>query len=184
VDSGSQPPKSGIAAFLSTTLGKLVVGGVILVMLAGVLGVIATTFLFTAGDDLAGVVVPPPGSAVATDAAGAAVPTERRPPRLDYHFAFRNIFRPTVRPTPPEPESTDASGTPDIPADTLFLQSVSTDDGVAKGEFIWNGATYTAAAGEVLGDTPWKVISINGDTVVMLYGDSRVTLVVGQATSK
>ncbi len=50
--------------------------------------------------------------------------------------------------------------------------------------FVWNGTTYTAGAGEVIGSSPWKVVEVGTDSVVMLYGDTQVTLSLGQGISK
>jgi hypothetical protein len=35
-----------------------------------------------------------------------------------------------------------------------------------------------------VGDTPWKVLSISDTSVVMLFGDDRVTISVGQGLTK
>ena len=48
----------------------------------------------------------------------------------------------------------------------------------------WNGQTYTLAEGESIPNTPWQVLEINSSTVVMLYGDARITLSVGVGISK
>ena len=50
--------------------------------------------------------------------------------------------------------------------------------------FGWNGTTYTLAEGEQVDDSPWKVLEINSDSVVMLFGDTRITLSTGQGITK
>ena len=50
--------------------------------------------------------------------------------------------------------------------------------------FIWNGQTYVLSEGESIPDSPWKVLEINDDSVVMLFGDTRVTLSTGQGLTK
>lgn len=178
--------KGGIAGFLSTTLGKLVIGGVLLVVLLGILGTIAIVFFFSQANDAIQEGLNT-GGIVTTQTAGTVeVPTERPAPRLSDHFTFRNIFRPTVKPSVPPSESATASDSVpvNLPPDTLFLQGIAVVDGEPQGTFIWNGATFTAGEGDVLEGTPWKVLSLDGVTAVMLFGDSRVTLTVGQATGK
>ena len=39
-------------------------------------------------------------------------------------------------------------------------------------------------SGDPIADTPWKVVSIGDTSVVMLYGDTQVTLTTGQGLSK
>ncbi len=53
-----------------------------------------------------------------------------------------------------------------------------------QGVFVWNGVTYTEGAGGTIDSSPWKVLEVNSDSVVMLYGDTQVTLTVGQGVSK
>lgn len=183
-----ETPRGGIAGFLSTTLGKLVVGGIILVVLLGVLGAIAVFFLFSAGQDLIDQVTTPPASVPTTQSAEAE-PVERAEPRLDDHFAFRNIIAPTVKPSVPTTPagSDDASPTPggvNLPPDTLYLESIAVVDGETVATLWWNGQSYVVAAGEDLTGTPWRVVSISGTTVTMLYGDTTITLTVGQALGK
>lgn len=180
--------KSGLAGFLATTVGKLVVGGAIVLILAGILGAVAVYYLFSQAEDLVnGVITPPPG-AVNTTSVAEVAPIERETPRLDDTFTFRNVFAPTVKPSVPESDtaSGDETGTAgaSVPEDTLFLESVSVVDGEAVATLLWNGTTYVVGEGENLGDTPWRVLKINGANVTMLYGDTPVTLTVGQALGK
>lgn len=180
--------KTGIAGLLSTTVGKLVLGGVVFLVIVGILAAIAVVFFLSGDPDGDVVVVPATGSKPASGT--AEIPPARRSDPLPQDvFAFRNIFQPTSKPSVPVTSTTsaEASGSIDgvrVPDDTLYLQSVSVQDGVDVATFIWNGSSYTASEGATLGDTPWKVLSISGNTVEMLYGDSRVTLVVGQGLVK
>jgi hypothetical protein len=105
---------------------------------------------------------------------------------LESTFTFRNIFAPTVK--KPQPvvllSSNGATSSVDVPKDTLYLQSIDEQNGVRMATFIWNDATYTLAEGESIPGTPWKVLDIREDSVVMLFGDTEVTLTVGQGLSK
>jgi len=177
--------KSG---FLSTTLGKIVVGGAIFVVVLGALAAIAVIFIFgQSSDNLVKNPVIPAAETSGTASAEEASPTVRPEVPLEDTFAFRNIFQPTIKVTlsPVEGDGTSSDGSSvDVPADTLYLVSVTTVDGEPTAELIWNGQTYMLTEGESIEGTPWKVLSIDGDTVVMLYGDTRVTLTVGQGISK
>lgn len=183
-------PKTGISGFLETTIGKIVVGAVLIIVLAGALGVIAYFYFLNQAPEESGVVIPPANGTVATSTTDpVALPTQRPAPRLENNFTFRNIFRPTVRPAVAASSTTDTSGTATIdgvviPPDTLYLQGVTVVDGREVATLIWNGQTFTSGQGDVLTGTPWQVQSIEGNTVVLLFGDSRVTLVVGQGVGK
>ncbi len=186
----SDAQKGGVAGFLSTTLGKLVVGGVAVLLLAVALGAVAFFFILGGFGEAPDAVIPPPttGSTTATGAAEPE-PAERPAPRLAETFAFRNIFSPTIKPSVPASESTGTSATADasgtaVAENTLFLESVDMVDDRAIATFIWNGQTYQLGEGDQIQGTPWEVLDISGSTVVMLYGDSRVTLVVGQGVGK
>lgn len=193
VDPSSLPAesggKTGFAGFLSTTLGKLVVGGVLVLVLAGILGAIAVFYLFSQADSLVNEAVTPAPGSIETSSVGEVVPAEREAPRLEDTFTFRNIFAPTVKPSVPEsdPASVDGTGTTggtSVPQDTLFLESVSVIDGDTVATLLWNGTTFVVGEGEDLEGTPWRVLDINGASVTMLYGDTSVTLTVGQALGK
>jgi len=200
---GAMPPQQGDAAievpakkegFLSTTVGKLVVGGIVLVVVLGAVAAIGVIFFLGRTSESVTGTTPTPQAESTGTAAGSEVesPTVRPEPALEDTFAFRNIFQPTIKVTLTPTDDgtggsngTDGSGsTVDVPPDTLFLASVSTVDGEPVAELIWNGQTYVLGEGESIPNSPWEVLSISGDTVVMLFGDSRVTLTVGQGISK
>lgn len=192
---GTGPAQQG---FLSTTTGKLVVGGVALVLVLAAVG--AAVFFFVLNGAIDGAVQmttttttssPTTSSVEATQA--PENPAERS---LASTFTFRNVFAPTVKRTyeasaaaAGDPGSTDTTTTTtdalvDVPANTLYLQSIISENGEPKAVFIWNGQTYSVGEGEQVADTPWKVLQINSDSVLMLYGDSQVTLSVGQGVGK
>ncbi|HSK47989.1 MAG TPA: hypothetical protein VLA05_08310 [Coriobacteriia bacterium] len=210
-------PKRGLAGFAATKNGRLVLGGIGLLLVLAAIGAILFLFVLRPDDpDSAEALVPPAGavSAPAADAEASdeesATPKDVKP--LSSTFVFRDVFEPTMKPSTLPSSSqgtsttdggTSADGTTtdgtnsdgtdggdgsgddvDVPADTLLLQSVSTVDGEPVATFVWNGQTYTVGEGDQLGETPWQVLDISGNTVVMLYGDTRVTLTVGQGISK
>jgi hypothetical protein len=180
------PPKSG--GFLSTTVGKLVVGGIVLVVVLGALAAIGTIFFLGQSSDESSNLAASP-SVVTSNTASASSDesvTPRPEPALQDTFAFRNIFEPTIKITLKPVSDTTDGGTADVPDNTLYLAGVSTVDGEPVAELVWNGTTYTLSEGESIPNTPWQVLSIDTDTgtVVMLYGDSRITLTVGQGISK
>lgn len=184
-------PKTGLAGFMSTTVGKLVVGGVAVLLVLIAIGAILFLYVFNAPMPESGLIIP--GSTNATASAEATV-VVRPAPTLQDTFAFRNIFEPTVKPrvastTTNTDGSTDGTSTGGIdpatvPPNTLVLTSISTVDGEPVATFIWNGQTYTVGEGEQLEGTPWKVVSIEGSTVVLLYGDATVSLTLGQGLTK
>ena len=196
-----QPPESGApdpgtkstAGFLATTTGKVILGVAALVVLLMIAGVIVAIFAFggVAGWLKSGRVTVKSttvtASVATTSAVGAVPAVEPAEEPLTSSFTFRNVFAPSIKPpVPPSAETTASSGTSgstDSP-DTLYLVDIVTVDGVQKGVFVWNGVTYTEGAGGVIDSSPWKVLEVNSDSVVMLYGDTQVTLALGQGVSK
>ena len=192
----------GVASFLATTTGKLVVGGVLLLVLLGVLAAIFFGF-FGSGSSGSpatgtGVVIKPSTNSTGTVAQTPVNPEEAP---LSDSFTFRpNIFAPTVSLPASTPASVATSagastsggsdGTdsalvlPKVPANTLFLQSIQAVNDTNQATLIWNGEAFVVGAGQAVGDTPWKVLSISDTSVVMLFGDDRVTISVGQGLSK
>lgn len=188
------PAAGSQAGFLNTTTGKLVVGGIAVLLVLVAIGAAAYFFVLGGGTSDS-VEQPVPAQTGTTQGSGESTETPVEPPErsLASSFTFRNVFAPTVKRTYETTEgatdggSTETSDTgsgASVPADTLFLQSIGSENGEPVAVFIWNNETYTVAEGEQVGSSPWKVLQINSDSVLMLYGDSQVTLSVGQGVSK
>lgn len=198
---GQQPEAAGKQGFMSTTLGKVVVYGGAAIALLTVLGIAAfialSFFVFNAAEDVLDQAASSVGSQVTTGTASAD-PAEQEPVEpgeipLTSIFTFRDIFDPLIKSVPADSGSstnetstagdTDGDGVPDLAPNTLYLDSIVVEDGITRAVLLYNNSEYRLAQGEVVGDTPWKVLSISSGSVTMLYGDSQVVLVVGQGVS-
>lgn len=187
---GPPKPKSPIVVFLTSSTGRLIIGGVVLFTIV----LVAGAFLFSSL--LNNVPNPPAITAPATSSSAeesSAVATRPPEPSMDDSFTFRNVFAPTVKPpiaasvieaatSSGDSSSSDSSST--IPADTLVLKSIVTDDGKKVASLYWNGTVYKCHEGDTVDSSPWQVVTLYSDSALMLYGDSRVTLTVGQGFSK
>ena len=200
--------QSGIAAFLSSTKGKLIAGGAAMLVILGILA--GVLFMFVMADvEPELVVVPVPASEDTTGTAGSAEESAEALPvkPIEDTFTFRNIMSPTVKPnvviapaasgeaSPSPVGGTDGGdGGPggtqttvnpeEIPPNTLYLYSIVNVDGEDMGTFIWNEVVYVFGEGQALPGTPWKVLKLEGNTATMLYGDVQVTLTAGQGITK
>jgi len=183
-------PKTG---FFSTTLGKAIIiaGGLAIVtaLLATIGIMVLGNGLFSAAKEAAKAPIATAGAQKPASPTEPAVARDVEP--VEDVFTFRNPFVPTVKPpvstatsSTTSSGSTTTSSTPSVPADTLALESIKTVDGELVATFIWNGKSYTAGEGETLEGTPWKVVNLTSSSATMLYGDSEVTLSVGQGISK
>lgn len=200
------------AGFLASTLGKIVIGAVALVVALAVIGTLVWMAFFNTptsqapGKVVTRVVTP----ATSTAASGSAPVAESDPitdppdKPLESTFTFRNVFAPTVKkPTPDAviasitaPAVATASSSTNsgsgstsniltkVDKNTLYLVSIQTVNSDRTATFIWNGTLYTLKVGDTIADTPWKVVSIGDSSVIMLYGDTQVTLTTGQGLSK
>jgi hypothetical protein len=127
-------------------------------------------------------------SSVSATASATAAPVVEPPEKpLTSSFTFRNVFAPSIKaPVPPSAETnsaTSSSGSTNS-KDTLYLIDIVSNDAGRQGVFVWNGETYTEGDGAVIASSPWKVLKVNADSVLMLYGDTQVTLTLGQGISK
>ena len=191
--------------FFASTTGKLIIGAVALILVVCIVGAIAWAFLLngssprqtpTAGTSIINPASKPTSGSVNPADAAPIVDPQDKP--LESTFTFRNVFAPTLKEQFPVTEdasttSSTSSGsssssttttTVKIPADTLYLQSIQTVNGRTTATFIWNSSTYTLKEGESIPDSPWKVLSIGNSSVVMLFGDTQVTLSTGQGLTK
>jgi len=198
VSAGSTPVKK--SGFMSTTLGKVVTIVIGLCVLSVVIGIAAAVVLYfvlgpadvATGPTNNGAVVTAPettGSAEATTATEAkpAEPAAELPNKAV--FTFRDIFDPLILPLPEESndttdtDSNDNTSTP-TSDDTLYLQNITTIDGILHAVLLLDGETYTLSAGEGIPGTPWEVLSVGSSSVTMLYGDIQVVLAIGQGINK
>lgn len=194
--------KSGLSGLLASRNGRIIVAAVALVLVLLAAGAVVYLFLFAGSPDEF-TTPPPSGTGVTTGTADSTVtvPVLRKTKPLSSTFVFRDIFHPTVKATFEDTATTGGTGTGGTGTGTggtgtgtgtgtggtgtsdveeLVLKSVTTQDGVEVATFELNGQTYTLAEGEEISGTPWQVVSIDGQTVTLLYGDTRIVLTVGE----
>jgi hypothetical protein len=177
--------------FFASTAGRvLLVGGGVIILL----GIVGAVVFFVLGSSLLGVSsgasaasaptavatpASPVGSAASSSSVGApAIPT----------IANRDVFTPRSPFVPIVPAVTvtaaEASATQATNDNTVILTDIVINNGVRNAVFLTQGVTYTLAVGGTIGSTPWKVISIGTSSVVMQFGDTRVTFSLGQGITK
>lgn len=161
-------------------------------VLAVVVGVAAAIVLAVMGGPQEDVEVRTPGGSTPgkTSAPSGQPPqaTDEAAPAVSNAevFTFRDIFEPLLKPLPKPPAPSDNetdTATPSTPG-TLYLNDIITDDGVLKAVLELDDQTYTLAAGGTITGTPWKVLKVTSTQVTMLYGDTQVTLTIGQGITK
>jgi hypothetical protein len=185
---GQDGPKPSL---LASRNGKILIGVLALVLVAAA-AVGAFFVFFSGGGDGSNIATVPPVASKSTTQTASIEASPTEPPRksLQALFTFRNIFRPSSIPVS-EQAPTGGTGAPgsasdysSIPANTLYFISVENTNGQPVANFFWNGAVYSGGAGARLGDTPWQVISISGNSATMMFGDTQITLSVGQGLTK
>jgi predicted lipid-binding transport protein (Tim44 family) len=180
----ASPKAGGLKGFMGTTLGKIVVIGLAVGVLVTILAVVAVIVLGGLGLSLLGgltdqptgvpAVTPAPGSGVAT----AAVPPVAVVGESDV-FTPRDPFQQIVLPA----SALEGSDSAVDDANTLTLLEIIDENGVRKAVVQLGATKYTLAAGESIGGSPWQVVSVGTSSAVMLYGDTQITLTVGQGIS-
>ena len=184
----AQASAGGLKGFVASSTGRILIAGIALLAVVGIVAMLVLTFLGGGQEakntDLQ--VKTPVVSAPATEAEPKLEPTA---PLADT-FSFRDVFQQTIKVSQLSTVQVEASSTIDISGlgelepDTLYLYSITqVTGGEDLANLVWNNSVYSLPEGGRIADTPWEVVTISTDSVVMLYGDSRVTLVVGQSMS-
>ena len=189
---GGPAPTAG-GGFLSSTVGKvLVIGGAIgiLLVVAGVALVIVLGSSLFSGTGVVSTGTPTPGTAPAASsvpASGSAISTAAILPVPDIEtrdvFTVRDPFEPIAAPKLVV-ETASGTGTSSNNDKTLVLSDITTENGTKKVIMTYSGTSYTLGEGGSIPNSPWKVLKIYTSSVVMLFGDDRVTLTVGQGITK
>jgi len=176
------PVKSGgVSKIVLIIVGAVVLLGVLAAVAFFALGFLGTSLLSSVGTTAQ--LNTTPGGAVASSTVSANTSAAALPiPVVTDRDVFtpRNPFE-VITPSVPETEaassSSDASG-------TLILSDIVTENGVRKAVVRLNGTTYTLAAGATVGTSSWSIVEVNTSNIVALYGDVRVTISLGQGSSK
>ena len=185
-DDQSLLPASEKPGVLSTATGRIaLIAGAIVALLLVVAVVAFLIVPMLSGDgasDTADTAKPvPTGTTTGADEADEALEPDGVP--LNDVFTFRDVFQPLFSALPSVDASPSADSSQTIDPDVLYLQDVVTEDGVSRAVLLLGGATYTLADGEGISGTPWQVLTVSENSVVMLYGDGQVTLSIGQGVS-
>jgi hypothetical protein len=122
----------------------------------------------------------------------------------DVHV-WRDIFQPlltpvseddTTTPTTTNGGTTTTTGGSTYDTDTLYLLDIKSGSSETAAQFYYNGIDYNTTTeftgddhivvleGDRLENTPWRLLSIGITSVQLQYGDSTVTLSVGQGIRK
>lgn len=184
--------------FLATTTGRIVAIVVGLGVLGIVAGIAVAIVLYIFGSqvvqEIEGQLETPPTAAESGESTEAV---ELKAPAEEISnaelFTFRDIFEPLIKPTSTSATASTGSPVGSSPAsdtvtpttsNTLYLDSVVTENGVLKAQLRYSGAAYTLAPGGAIPNSPWQVLRVTSSGVTMLYGDVQVTLAVGQGITK
>lgn len=192
----SQQPEQGKAGFFSTPTGKavMIVGALgVLAVIAGVAVAVVLRFVLPQAADVEIRVPQQQASKPSTPTAGGQESPAQPAPAVSYDqvFRFRDIFDPLIKPAeetseepaPSEPTS-DVADVTDYAPNTLYFVNIAQDSERLYAVLVWNGQMYTLAEGESIPNSPWRVLEIRTSSVVMLYGDQRVVIGLGQGVQK
>jgi len=188
-------PVTSSSDFLSTGAGKavLIVGAVlVLLVIAGVVG------WFVMGPALLGAPGTPEAPSVIVSSPGT--PSTPTSPSIVATLPVADVTSRDVF-TPPNPftvikvsviptsgasaSNNDDNNGSDVDPDDVILTDIVTENGVRKAVIAYGGNTYTLGAGDLIpGSTDWKVVTVNANSAVLLFGDVSVTLTPGQGASK
>jgi hypothetical protein len=176
-------------SFLSAGSSKVVIIAAALGALAVIAGIVIVLVVFVFGKSVADQVdvtidPSPPAATVETTETVASGPAEAV--ANAEVFTFRDIFEPlivlsvdTTTTTTSDPDTANTTTT-----GTLYLTRTFLQDSAWMAEFSLDGVTYTLGDGDRVGDSPWQVVTVSDGSAVMLFGDTRVVLTVGQGITK
>ncbi|MDZ4655507.1 MAG: hypothetical protein U1F44_06495 [Coriobacteriia bacterium] len=175
--------------FLPTGGSKTMLAVVALGALAIIAGVVVALvlFVFTVGVDDTDITVTSDQPAATSETTAATEDAEPAEAVTNAEvFTFRDIFEPLlvaiVVPTTTSTTEADTANT--TTTGTLYLTSILVQDGEYMAVLSLDGVSYTLGDGQQVGDSPWQVVTVRTDSVVMLYGDTQVILNVGQGVTK
>lgn len=182
-------PKAGPAG---RNILLVVAAAIVLLAIVGVVGyvVLSTQTITPVSTPVVTTpVVPATPATPSTPTSGSAVTSGALPVVPDVTnrdvFTPRDPFQPIAAPVIASTTTTSSSSTSSTTdSTTLVLSDIKTVSGVRKAVVKLGGKTYTVGNGETVGSSSWKVVQVNSSNVVFLFGDERITISLGQGTSK
>lgn len=193
-DPAAQPDPAAAATQKNRSVTLLIALG----SLAIIVGVIVALVVFVFSKPSSTSTAPSsPAVSTGTASKGTTATAESKEPAAEVAnsevFTFRDIFKPLLSKatsatasatgTPSSSSSSTATSGTSTPG-TLYLTDISSENGAYAGTFVLDGKTYKLGNGKQVGSTPWQVVTLSSGSAVMLYGDTRVTITVGQGISK
>lgn len=192
----------------------VILGAVLLLLVIGVVAaVLVFTFLVgDAVDEMADEVggtttAAPTTTTTETATSGDEIAVAEVEPVSNFDvFVFRDVFE-SLLPDPPATatsggsvateDTTDTTGGgSEFEASTLYFISTETANGEEVGVFYWNGVSYSSVGGtategfivvregDQLADSAWRLLTLEGTTATVQYGDVVLTISVGQGITK
>lgn len=166
----------------------ILIGAAGLVVLAAIIGIVAYVLLSAnvAPVPATGPITPgTPGASVETSTPTGTVTPIPDTANADV-FTPRNPFKviEPVKIASTNDDEDDNNGSNDSTSTALTLTDITTANGEDVAVVKLGGVSYTVAEGDAVGDSDWQVVQINSASVIFLYGDDRITISLGQGTSK
>lgn len=186
-----------------TTVGKVIIIAVPLVVLAIIFFVVFTLILSNAPETSSSVSsAPSPTSASTTTTQETTTTepgTEKQEPEFSENldvFQPRDPFQSPIEETATtvtvssgaSGESTSststATGSAQSTAKLLTLESTYDKEGTMYAKMKYGDASYEVKAGDQIDASPYKVLRVDSNSVTLLYGDDQLILNVGQEVYK
>lgn len=172
-----------IKGFLSTKQGKTIViasaaGVVLLIVLIAV-----AVFAIYGGSSQTGITqtfAPSPAGTTSSPAAGGTETTTAvQGPIINQFYEvyeYKDPFKPLLTTQEATTGAQDAST-----VDKNMVLDITTDqNGIKYASVRYNGQTYDVRVGDILDRSAYKVLVIDADRVVFLYGDNQIEVGVGE----
>lgn len=117
-------------------------------------------------------------------------------------YEYKDPFEPVIKeettstPSTPTTPSEEETSTPSAPAEqeeagegetgskVLEVQDIFTENGVKYSSIKYGATVYKVKEGDRVDESPYEVLTIGSDSVVLLFGDSRVEVKVGESILK
>jgi hypothetical protein len=66
----------------------------------------------------------------------------------------------------------------------LEVQDIFTENGVKYASIKYGATVYKVKEGDRVDESPYEVLTIGSDSVILLYGDQRVEVSIGESIVK
>ncbi|MDI6799089.1 MAG: hypothetical protein QMD53_00145 [Actinomycetota bacterium] len=99
-------------------------------------------------------------------------------------YESKDPFKPLIKAATPGDDADGTDGTGGTSSNALVVESIVLENGIYYANITYGGTSHKVKDGDRVGTSPYEVVSITADRVLLLYGDEATPATPGEEIIK